>query len=248
MNYKTTIGAAVVAVVMGVATPAHAQFAVFDAAGLAEAAADALKQAQLIINTADQIEYTLAQIELMQKNLNKLSVSDWRSLQSTYYQLQGAYYQAKYIGMRWERIADQYDRLYEKYDPKIHDGKTYQAKRKAWAAQTDDSIKNAMQTHGVVENYDERDVSLSKMLEASQDAPGILAAVQAGNEISAVIARQLMELTKIIVADSRARLSYLKEQQMVEDASRTQKTHTLMRGYGEGEPAAPVSSDIPRFK
>ena len=247
MNYKTTIGAAVAAVVC-VSTPVHAQFAVFDAAGLAEAAADAMKQAELIANTVKQLEYTLNQIEMMQRNLKKLSVDDWRSLQSTYYQLQGAYYQAKYIGMRWERIADQYDRLYEKYDPKVHDGKTYQAKRKAWAAQTDDSIKNAMQIHGVVENYDERDVSLSKMLEASQDAPGILAAVQAGNEISAVIARQLMELTKIIVADSRARLSHLKEQQMVEDASRTQKTHTLMRGCGESDPPAPVSSDIPRFK
>lgn len=248
MKLRMTISAAIAAAFLGLASPAHAQFAVFDAGNLAQNVKSTIAQVEQVYNTAKQVEYTLNQIEMMERNLNKLSVEDWRSLRSSYYQLQGAYYQAKYISMRWERIADQYDRLYEKYDPKVHDGKTYQAKRQKWAEQTDDSIRNAMQIHGVVENYDERDIALSKMLQASQDAPGILAAVQAGNEISAVIARQMMELTKIIVADSRARLSYLKEQQMVEDASRKQKTHTLMRGYGESEESAPVSSDIPRFK
>lgn len=231
------------------ARTASAQVVVSDPTNLIQNTATAIAQVDEVINQVLEIRNQVRQIEYMARDLERLSVRDWASLKSSYYQLQSTYQRAKYISLRWGQIAGEYTRHYEAFDPKVHDGKTYEAKREQWASQTDDAIRTAMVSHGVVEGYEARSTSLDQLVEASNASDGTLAVLQAGNQISAMILRQLMELSQLIVADSRARLSYLKEQQLAEDASRKQSSHSLMRGYGEKEDQAPRTPNaLPTIK
>lgn len=229
--------------------PASAQMVVSDPTNLVQNTATALAQVDEVVNQIIEIRNQIQQIEMMAKDLERLSVRDWQSLRSSYYRLDASYRRAKYISMRWGQIASQYDAHYEAFDPEVHDGEDYQHKREKWAQQTDDAVRTAMVSHGVVDAYGDRSASLDRLVEASNASQGTLAALQAGNQISAMILRQLMELSELIVADSRARLSHIKEQQMAGAASRKQGDHSLMRGYGEKDVQGPrPPSALPKVK
>lgn len=217
---------------------AHAQFVVSDPTNLIQNTTSAFAEVQAVVNQVMEIQNQIKQLEWLAKDLKRLSASDWATLQSSYYRLESAYRQGKYISMRWGQIADEYDDHFEAYDPAVHDGQTYQQKRRKWNDQTDDAIRGAMVSHGVVDAYEARAEDLGSVVQASNSAEGTLAAIQAGNQISAMILKQLMELTELIVADSRARLSHIKEQSLVEDAQQKQKSHSIMRGYGESQTAS----------
>ena len=200
------------------------------------------------INTANQLQqqirqtqYIFDQLKYAKMNAETLDPTSLAELQGAYYQMDSLYRQSKYIGTQWGVVGHQFDTAYEKYDPKVHDNQTYEKKLQTWEKQTDDSIRTAMVSHGVLDKYKGREIQLMKVLKASRSAKGQLQAIQAGNEISALMMKQMMELTTIIIADSRSRLSYMQEERLTQDATKKQKkAKRMMRDYGKKENPEPT--------
>ena len=231
-----------------VGAPASAQLAVTDPTNLVQNTTSAIADADAVINQISQIKNQIDQIKMMKRNLEKLSPESLSDLREAYAELEQLYDQAKHIGMKWGQIDDQFDALYEDYDPKEDGSEGYRAKRKAWEEQTEESIRAAMIAHGVMDDFGGREADLDALVKASDSAEGSLAALQAGNRITAVLTKQMMELTKIVVADSRAKLSHIKEQQASAKASRKHKQYNMMKGYGEREEGETPENKLPEIR
>ncbi|GEM_PF-5109974 len=199
-----------------------------------QVAAGVYQQIQNVKNTAEQLKFAV-------KNAQQLDPTQIAQLQGAYYNLDAVYRQSRGLGMQWGGIAAKYDKKYEAYDPKIHNEATYEKKRKEWASETDDSIRAAMLSHGVISSYKKRYADIDAMLAASRGATGQLQAIQAATEISGILAKQLTELTQLIVVDSRARMTFLKEKIAKEEAAKKHtKTKKMMRNYNKKKTRAPV--------
>lgn len=214
---------------------AAAQMVVSDPTNLVQNTLSVASEAEGVLKQIKQIKNQIDQIKMMKRNLEQLSPQTLGELQASFRELSDLYRQAKHIGMKWDQIDQQFDSLYEDYDPEEEGREGYQRKRKRWEEQTEDAIRAAMIAHGVMEDFGGKEADLDALVEASDSAEGALAAIQAGNRISAVMARQMMELTKIVISDSRAKLSYMKEKQAAEKASRERNQYDMLKGYGERE-------------
>ena len=239
---------AVMLVCVGVSRRASAQWVVSDPTNLIQNTSTALSEVDGVVNQIQQLAHELKQIEMMKKNLEKLSPDELGQLQADFRQLASLYDQARHIGMQWGQIGQQFDSLYEDYDPEADGLQGYERKRKKWEEQTEDSIRAAMIAHGVIDDYGGREADIDDLVDASDDADGALAAIQAGNRISAELVKQMMELTKIIVADSRAKLSFMKQKQMNDKASRARRHDQVMRDYNESEGYEQPPNQFPEIK
>lgn len=233
---------------LGMANPAAAQLVVSDPTNIAQNTITAASEVTSVVNQGVQIANEFKQIEMMVRDLEKLSPQNLAELSDAIQRLGDLYDRANQIGMKWGDIGDEFDALYEGYDPERDGIQGYRAKRKKWQEQTEKSIRAAMISHGAMEDHEARITNLDRMLSASNSASGTLAAIQAGNEIAGVLTKQMMELGKIIIADSRARLSYLQEQESRDAANQARAKEKLFDGYGEMKPYARPSADLPRIR
>lgn len=217
---------------------ASAQMVVHDPVTFVQEGLQLAEQLQTVTNQATQIRRQIQQIALATENLKQLSSGDLAALRETFRQLDSLYRQAEQISMRWEQISQEFERTYERYNPEEHSADDYQELRARWSQQTNNATRSAMQAHGVVEEYEQRERNLERYLSASDSATGTLAAIQAGNKMTAMVARQMMELSSLMVADSRARLSRLAEESARDDSARARTVEHFMRDYGAiGQPS-----------
>ena len=224
-----------------------AQMVVSDPAILAQNVTKVVNQGKQIYQQAQEIQNQITQIQLMRRDLESLTSGDWATLQESFRRLDALYAQAEQLSMNWASVASEYDQMYQSYDPSRHGPEDYDAFRDRWQTQTDQAIRSAMVSHGVVEEFEGRNASLESLLDASDSAQGTLAALQAGNQMAAILSRQMMELNEVIVADSRARLSYLREEQARREAGEARARDRMMRDYGGNRPDVQISDSLPRF-
>ena len=230
------------------ANSATAQMVVNDPANLVQNTMSQVAEARAVIEQIKTVQNQIEQIEQMKRDLEQLSPEQLADLEESFRRLEDLYRQGEQISMEWGQIGSQFDSTYEDYDPEQHDGQEYQERVARWQKQTDASIRTAMMSHGVVTQYDQRGDDLEALVRASDSATGTLAAIQAGNRISALMMRQMMELTEIIAADSRARLSHMKERQMRDRQDNERRRHYMSDGWGEDTPRPQGSSELPKIQ
>jgi len=227
---------------------ASAQMVVSDPTNLVQNSLSRVADVRQVKQQIDEIANQIEQIEMMRRNLEKLSPESLSDLREAFAELAQLYERAQHIGMEWGQIDSQFDTLYEDYDPQADGYEGYQRKRKRWEEQTEEAIRAAMIAHGVMEDYGGREADLEALVNASDSAEGALAAIQAGNRISAVLAKQMMELSQLIIADSRAKLSYMKEKQMRDKSSRTRSKEDLLGDFGEHEDYERPPNEFPEIR
>jgi P-type conjugative transfer protein TrbJ len=227
---------------------AAAQMVVSDPTNLVQNTASQMAEAEQVVQQAQEIQNQLQQLEQMRKDLEKLDASSLEDLNRSFRKLEELYERGRQISMKYQQIEDQFEAFYEEFDPEEDDVDSYRDKRDKWEKQTDEAVFTAMRTHGVVDRYEWRRKDLSEDLSRSGDADGTLAAIQAGNRIAGVLARQMMELTQIIVADSRARLSYIKEQKMQEEQERRRRQKQMLEGWGERSDSPTFDDELPEIR
>lgn len=238
----------VVAGAWGPRGEAAAQMVVNDPANLVQNTAGYMAEAEQVVQQAQEIQNQLQQLEQMRKDLEKLDASSLEDLNRSFRKLEELYERGRQISMKYQQIERQFEAFYEKFDPEEDDVESYRDKRAKWEKQTDEAVRTAMRSHGVVDRYDWRREDLSEDLSRSGDADGTLAAIQAGNRVAGVMAKQMMELTQIIVADSRARLSYIKEQKMQEEQERRRRRKQMLDGWGERSDSPSYDDEPPEVK
>jgi P-type conjugative transfer protein TrbJ len=227
------IGAAGIAFVV-MSAPACGQMVVYDPSNYAQNVLQAARALQQINNQVTSLQNQTQLLLNQARNLTSLPVSSLQAIEQSITRTQQLLSQAQRIAYDINQIDQAFGRSY----PQTYAGST-SSQQLAGDAQMrwQNSLaayQDALRVQaGVVQALDTSRAETSGLVSSSQSAVGILQASQAGNQLIALQTRQLVDLTALIAAQSRAqslegaRLTANHEQALVQ----LNQFLTTSRGY-----------------
>ncbi len=213
--------------------PAAGQTVVYDPSNYAQNVLQAARALQQINNQITSLQNQTQMLFNQVRNLTSLSYSSLRAIDQSILRTQQLLNQAQRITYDINQIDQAFGRSY----PQSYPAST-SSQQLAGDAQT--RWQNALAAYqdalrvqaGVVQALETSRSETNELLSSSQSATGLLQASQAGNQLIALQTRQLLDLTALIAAQSRAhsldgaRLAANQEQ------GRTQLSQFLTAGRG----------------
>jgi P-type conjugative transfer protein TrbJ len=222
-----------VALAIGFAlSPSSAQLIVFDPNNYAQNVLRAARALQQINNQITSLQNQAQMLINQAKNLVNLPFSSLRQLQSSIQRTQQLLSQAQRIAYDIGQI----DRAFSStYAPALA-GTSNQALISNAQARWQTSVaalQDALRVQaGVVTNLDTNRIQMSALVTSSQSATGALQAAQAGNQLAALQAQQLADLTAAVAAQGRAQSLETAQRTSAQDQGREQLRRFLTPGVG----------------
>jgi len=186
--------------------PAAGQTVVYDPSNYAQNVLQAARALQQINNQITSLQNQTQMLFNQVRNLTSLSYSSLRAIDQSILRTQQLLNQAQRITYDINQIDQAFGRSY----PQSYPAST-SSQQLAGDAQT--RWQNALAAYqdalrvqaGVVQSLETSRSQTNGLLSSSQSATGLLQANQAGNQLIALQTRQLLDLTALIAAQSRAR-------------------------------------------
>src|SRR5229473_6897068 len=185
--------------------PAAGQTVVYDPSNYAQNVLQAARALQQINNQVTSLQNQTQMLLNQARNLTSLPVSSLQVINQSITRTQQLLNQAQRIAYDINQIDQAFGRSY----PQTYSG-SMSSQQLAGDAQTrwQNSLaayQDALRVQaGVVQALDTSRAETSGLVSSSQSAIGILQASQAGNQLIALQTRQLVDLTALIAAQSRA--------------------------------------------
>ena len=212
--------------------PARAQAVVFDPTNFAENVLSAARQLQQVTNQITSLQNEAQMLANQARNLASLPYSSLQQLQSSFYRTQALLGQAQNIAYDVQRIDQAFATTYGGATINQPDQALIAGAEQRWRNAVG-SLQDAMRVQaGVVGNLDTNRAQTAALVTASQSASGALQATQAGNQMLAVQAGQLADLTAAVAAQGRAQSLTAAQQEAAEDQAREQLRRFLAPGAG----------------
>ncbi|WP_018317696.1 P-type conjugative transfer protein TrbJ [Bradyrhizobium sp. WSM2793] len=223
--------AGTIALVLGVAVPARALI-VFDPNNYVQSVLTAERELQQINNQITSLQNEAQMLINQAKNLANLPYSSLQQLQSSIQRTQQLLAQAQRIAYDVQQI----DRAFStSYAPAAGNQSSQllvtnaQSRWQNTYAATQDALRVQA---GIVGNLDSNRIQTSALVTSSQGASGALQATQAGNQILALNAQQLADLTAVVTAQGRAQSLEAAQRASAQDQGREQLRRFLTPGQG----------------
>ncbi|HEV7443298.1 MAG TPA: P-type conjugative transfer protein TrbJ, partial [Steroidobacteraceae bacterium] len=205
LRHVTIIGFSVVAFVLG-SSSARGQTVVYDPSNYAQNVLQAARALQQINNQIIALQNQTQMLLNQGRNLTSLPYSSLRAIDQSLVRTQQLMNQAQRIAYNTNQI----DQAFQKTYPQNYAGST-SSQQLIGDAQT--RWQNSLGAHqdamrvqaGVVQGFDTTRTETTALVSSSQAATGILQASQSGNQLVALQTRQLVDLTALLAAQSRAR-------------------------------------------
>jgi P-type conjugative transfer protein TrbJ len=226
------IGTAFVSLTLA-SVPGRGQMVVYDPSNYAQNVLQAARALQQINNQITGLS-NQTQILLNQaRNLTSLPYSSLRAIEQSMARTQQLINQAQRLAYDINQIDQAFQRTY----PQSYAGSTTsqqlvsdaQSRWQNSLAAYQDSLRVQA---GVVQGFDTTRSETDALVSASQSAVGILQATQAGNQLIALQTRQLLDLTALIVAQSRAQSIEGARATANQEQARVQLNQFLASGRG----------------
>ncbi|OLP58900.1 P-type conjugative transfer protein TrbJ [Xaviernesmea oryzae] len=213
------------------ATPAHA-IIVFDPSNYAQNVIQAARALQQITNQITSLQNEAQMLVNQARNLASLPTSSLQQLQQSVRRTQQLLQQAQNIAYDVQQIDRAFQTKYGNASLTATDRQLVQDARSRWQ-NTVGGLQDAMKVQAtVVGNIDTNRTEMSRLVTASQGATGALQATQAGNQLLALQAQQLADLTAVVAANGRAQALRDAEQAAAADQGREQRRRFLTPGAG----------------
>jgi len=220
-----------VTVALILATPAHA-IIVFDPTNYAQNVLQAARALQQINQQITQLQNEAQMLINQARNLASLPYSSLQQLQQSVQRTQQLLSQAQNIAYNVQQIDQAFSQKYANVSLSASDAQLVADARSRWQ-NTVGSLQDAMKVQaGVVGNIDTNRAQMSALVGQSQGATGALQATQAGNQLLALQAQQLADLTAIVAANGRAQALQSAEQAAAAEQGREQRRRFLTPGTG----------------
>ncbi|WP_303831562.1 P-type conjugative transfer protein TrbJ [Asticcacaulis taihuensis] len=208
------------------ASRARAQLAVFDPANYAQNILTAARSLQQINNQIISLQQEAQSLINQARNLTALPVSVLAQLQQAVNQTKALISQAQNIAYDVGQIDHAFQSLYNPASLTGPDASLVASAQTRWK-NTVGGLQDAMRTQAtVLGNSSTYQTQLSALVTASQGADGALAATQAGNQLLALQAQQLTDLTALVAAQARAQ-----DLKAAEDAAATAQAAEQRRRF-----------------
>lgn len=184
---------------------ARAALTVFDPANLAQNLATAARTLQSNIHEAQQIANQLSSLSNEALHLEVLPLTLRLELIEAIQALEVVIQSARGIAFDYRQIQQAFDEFFPgRPTYVVSTGAELAARHAQWAEQTLLAVNDALSAQGLVADIENDRATLNTLVEASTNAPGVLSATQATNELAAVSAAQLMRLEHILAGSLRA--------------------------------------------
>lgn len=189
---------------------AHAQFGsgiVYDPANHTQNILTAVRSLQQINQQIQQLTHEIEMLENMARNLQTLDLNVAEAIiRDRIRRINDLMRKAEGIGYGVQEVEREYEEVYpEDYGAIPSDNQVLvQDARRRWR-QSRTAYRDSLVTIGAALEDNEVDASaISDLINRSQSAAGALEAAQAGNQIEAMQAQQLMQIESILAAHYRA--------------------------------------------
>ncbi|MCQ8876223.1 P-type conjugative transfer protein TrbJ [Mesorhizobium sp. LMG17149] len=213
------------------ATPAHA-FIVFDPSNYSQNVLTAARSLEQITNQITSLQNQAQMLINQARNLASLPFSSQQQLQQSVQRTQQLLGQAQNVAYDVQQIDQAFQQKYGNVSLSASDQQLVAEARSRWG-NTVGGLQDAMRVQaGVVDNIDTNRSQMSALVGQSQGATGALQATQAGNQLLALQAQQLADLTAVVAANGRAQALQSAEQATAADQGREQRRRFLTRGSG----------------
>jgi len=189
------------AIAISISAPASAQVEVFDPANYAQNVLTAVHTLEQIQNQVIALQNQAQMLINQAKHLQPLSFSALTQLQSDMGQVNGLLAQAGRIANDVSAIRGEFDRNYSG----TGSDQALAASATARWQNTLEAFRHVLEVQATVaDSVASTQAQAGQLVGESQGAAGALQAAQAGNQLLAVQAKQLADLTAILAAQSRA--------------------------------------------
>lgn len=218
------------------AAPAYAQFGfggiVYDPSNYAQNVLTAARSLQQITNQITSLQNQAQSLINQARNLASLPYSALQQLQQSVQRTQSLLSQAQNIAYDVQSIDRAFQLKYGSTAMSASDTQLIADARARWQ-NTVGGLQDAMRVQaGVVGNIDTNRTQMSALIGQSQGATGALQAAQAGNQLLALQAQQLADLTALIAANGRAQALQSAEQAAAAAQGQEQRRRFLTPGTG----------------
>jgi P-type conjugative transfer protein TrbJ len=224
--------AGTVAITLGVTVPAQAQWIVFDPNNYVQNVLTAARALQQINNQITSLQNQAQMLINQAKNLANLPYSSLQQLQSSIQRTQQLLAQAQRIAYDVQQIDRAFSTNYAPASGSQSSQVLIANAQSRWqnsVAALQDTLRVQA---GVVGNLDTNRIQTSALVTSSQGASGALQATQAGNQILALQAQQLADLTATVAAQGRAQSLEAAQRASAQDQGREQLRRFLTPGQG----------------
>jgi P-type conjugative transfer protein TrbJ len=217
-------------------SPAYALFGVgdivFDPSNYAQNILTAARALEQINNQITSLQNEAQMLINQARNLASLPYSSLQRLQQSVQRTQQLLSQAQNIAFDVQQIDRAFQSTYGSASLTASDQQLVADARTRWQ-NTVGGLQDAMRVQaGVVGNIDTNRAEMSALVGQSQGATGALQAAQAGNQLLALQAQQLADLTAVIAANGRAQALADAERAAAVDQGREQRRRFLTPGVG----------------
>jgi type IV secretion system protein TrbJ len=223
---------AVVLTLSFVAFPSLAQVVVFDPNNYAQNVLTAARALQQINNQITSLQNQAQMLINQAKNLATLPYSSLQQLQQSIQRTQQLLNQAQRIAYDIQQIDHAFSTTYAPASVGVTDQALASNAQARWQTSVA-ALQDALRVQaGVVGNLDTNRVQMSALVTTSQSAAGALQAAQAGNQLIALQAQQLADLTATVAAQGRAQSLEAAQRTSAQDQGREQLRRFLTPGPG----------------
>jgi P-type conjugative transfer protein TrbJ len=231
MRFAAALFVAPVTLAPMLATPAYA-FIVFDPSNYTQNVLTAARSLEQITNQITSLQNQAQMLINQARNLASLPFSSLQQLQQSVQRTQQLLGQAQNVAYDVQQIDQAFQQKYGSVSLSASDQQLVTEARSRWG-NTVGGLQDAMRVQaGVVGNIDTNRSEMSALVGQSQGATGALQATQAGNQLLALQAQQLADLTAVVAANGRAQALQSAEQATAADQGREQRRRFLTQGSG----------------
>ncbi|MGD9919753.1 MAG: P-type conjugative transfer protein TrbJ [Paenirhodobacter sp.] len=221
------------------APPAHALFGfgsgpfiVYDPTNHAENLLTAARALEQINNQISQLQNEAQMLINQARNLTSLPYSALSALQQNVDRTRTLLSEAQNIAFDVQQIDQMFQQDYANIPLSSSDAQLLSDARTRWG-NTVGGLQDAMRVQaGVVGNIDAQRAQLFALVGESQSAVGALQATQAGNQLLALQAQQIADLTAVTAANGRAEALAEAERAAAAEQGRVQRERFLTPGTG----------------
>lgn len=235
---RAALAAAILAAPLSVSpaliAPASAQWIVYDPTNYAQNLLSATRALQQINNQITSLQNEATMLINQARNLASLPYSSLQHLQQSVQRTQQLLGEAQRIAYNVQNIDQAFRTNYGAGSASMSasDQQLVAQAKERWN-NTVSGLQDAMRVQaGVVGNIDTNRSQMSALVGQSQGATGALQATQAGNQLLALQAQQLADLTAVVSANGRAQALAEAERSAAAELGREQRRRFLTPGAG----------------
>lgn len=210
----------------------QAQVVVFDPNNYAQNVLTAARALQQINNQITSLQNQAQMLINQAKNLANLPYSSLQQLQQSIQRTQQLLTQAQRIAYDVQQIDRAFSTTYATVSVGTPSQTLISNAQARWQISVA-ALQDALRVQaGVVGNIDTNRIQMSALVTSSQSAAGALQATQAGNQLIALQAQQLADLTATVAAHGRAQSLEAAQRISAQDQGREQLRRFLTPGSG----------------